>query len=61
MKEITEIARGTASDGNIVANLIDGTAAAPTTIISNEAELNTLVNSNRVFFNSLAAITDLDC
>merc|ERR1712051_339641 len=45
----------------IVPNLIDGTAAAPTTIISNEAELNTLVNSNRVFINALAEITSLDC
>ena len=61
MREVTEIARATAANGAIVANLLDGTAAAPTTIISNEAELNTLVNSNRVFINSLAAITDLDC
>jgi len=61
LKELTAIARGTASDGDTAANLIDGTAANPTIIISNEAELNTLVNSNRVFINSLAAITDLDC
>ena len=61
MREVTEIARATAANGAIVANLLDGTAAVPTTVISNEAELNTLVNSNRVFFNSLAAITDLDC
>jgi len=61
LKELTAIARGTASDGDTAANLIDGTAASGTTIISNEAELNTLVNSNRVFINSLAAITDLDC
>merc|ERR1711956_91063 len=61
LKELTAIARGTASDGDTAANLIDGTAASGTTIISNEAELSTLVNSNRVFINSLAAITDLDC
>merc|ERR1711971_1086043 len=61
LREATEIARDATANGEIVANLIDGTAAAPTTIISNEAELNTLVNSNRIFINSLAAITSLDC
>merc|ERR1712088_131736 len=34
LREVTEIARATAANGAIVANLIDGTAAAPTTIIS---------------------------
>jgi len=61
LREVTQIARDATANGEIVANLIDGTAAAPTTIISNEAELNTLVNSNRIFINSLAAITSLDC
>merc|ERR1719400_2912783 len=61
LREVTEIARATAANGAIVANLLDGTAAVPTTVISNEAELNTLVNSNRVFINALAEITSLDC
>merc|ERR1711935_708803 len=59
LREVTELARNAAQ--NTAANLIDGTAAVPTAIITNEAELNTIVNSNRIFINALAEITSLDC
>ena len=59
MKEITDIARGTSSDGNIVANLAENPTT--NTAISNEGDLNTLVNSNRVFINAIAALSTLDC
>ena len=56
LKEVTAIARGTASDGTTAANLVDAG-----TNVNNEATLNTVVNSNRLFVNNLAAISDLAC
>jgi len=56
LREVTEVARATAADGNIAANLVDNNNN-----VANEAELNTLVNSNRNFINALATITDMDC
>jgi hypothetical protein len=58
LKEITDVARGAAADGATAANLVDNAAADS---VTNEAALNTLVNSNRVFINALAQITSLDC
>ena len=60
MKEVTAIARGTASDGTTAAALTDpGTGTGGN--VGGETRLNTVVNSNRVFVNSLAAISDLAC
>ena len=56
LKEVTAVARGTASDGTTAANLVDAG-----TNVNNEATLNTVVNSNRLFVNNLAAIADLAC
>ena len=56
LKEVTAIARGTTSDGTSTVNLEDAG-----TNVANEATLNTVVNSNRVFINNLAAISDLAC
>ena len=56
MRDITNVARDAAANGATAANLVDNAAN-----VANEAALNTLVNSNRVFINSLPAITDLDC
>ena len=56
LKEVTAIARGTASDGNTAVNLVDAG-----TNVAGEANLNTVTNSNRVFINNLAAISDLTC
>ena len=57
LKEVTAIARGTASDGTTAAALTDTSG----TSVGGETVLNTVVNSNRVFVNSLAAISDLAC
>ena len=57
MREVTQVARDAAANGATAANLVDVGPAA----INNEAALNTLVNSNRIFINALAAITSLDC
>ena len=57
LKEVTAIARGTASDGTTAAALTDTSG----TNVGGETVLNTVVNSNRVFVNSLAAISDLAC
>jgi len=59
LREVTEIARDAAANGATAANLQENPTT--NTAISNEAELNTIVNSNRLFINSIAAITDLDC
>ena len=59
LKEVTAIARGTASDGTTAAALTDSSSGS--TNIGGETRLNTVVNSNRVFVNSLAAISDLAC
>ena len=56
LKEVTAIARETASDGTSTVNLVDSG-----TTVSGEATLNTVVNSNRVYVNNLADITDLAC
>merc|ERR1712037_130476 len=56
LKEVTAIARGTASDGTTAAALTDAGSN-----VSGETNLNTVVNSNRVFINSLATIADLAC
>jgi hypothetical protein len=57
LREVTQVARDAAANGATAANLVDVGPAA----INNEAALNTLVNSNRIFINALAAITSLDC
>merc|ERR1712172_173579 len=59
LREVTEIARDATANGATAANLQENPTT--NTAISNEAELNTLVNSNRLFINALAAITSLDC
>ena len=56
LKEVTAIARGTASDGNTAVNLVDAGA-----FVTGETNLNTVTNSNRVFVNNFAAISDLAC
>ena len=60
LKEVTAIARGTASDGTTAAALTDSSSSG-TGNVGGETRLNTVVNSNRVFVNSLAAISDLAC
>ena len=59
MREVTQVARDAAANGNTAANLADVDAAGGN--INNEAALNTLVNSNRLFINALADITSMDC
>jgi hypothetical protein len=59
LREVTQVARDAAANGNTAANLADVDAAGGN--INNEAALNTLVNSNRLFINALAAITSMDC
>jgi len=59
LRDVTAIARGAAADGNLVAALAETPAANNN--LANEANLNTIVNSNRLFINALAAIDDLDC
>ena len=64
LKEVTAIARGTASDGTTAAALTDASTTVSGGITGNvggETTLNTVVNSNRVFVNSLATISDLAC
>ena len=56
MKEVTAIARGSTSDGTTAVSLVDAG-----TNVAGETTLNTVVNSNRVFINNLAAISDLSC
>lgn len=56
LRDVTGIARDAAANGNLVANLVDNGA-----FVANEANLNTIVNSNRLFINALAAIDSLDC
>ena len=58
VREITAIARGTAADGNTAAALANGAGAGQNTAAD---AANTVINSNRVFINSLAAIADLAC
>jgi len=60
LREITEVGRDVAANANINANL-DDVAVVPANNIDNEVELNTLVNSNRIFINALAEIEDMDC
>merc|ERR1712172_17145 len=52
LREATQVARATAADGDLTA------APAGTTGLAN---LNTIVNSNRIFINALEDITSLDC
>jgi len=60
LREVTQVARDAVANGATAANLVD--AGLPgTNNIDNEVALNTLVNSNRIFINALAAITSLDC
>jgi len=56
LREVTQVARDAAANGATAANLVDNGIA-----VANEGALNTLVNSNRIFINALAAITSLDC
>jgi len=60
LREITEVGRDAAANAAINANLADVNVVAPGNI-NNEVELNTLVNSNRIFINALAEIEDMDC
>jgi len=60
LRDVTGVARDAAANGNLAAALADTNAVAPGNI-NNEANLNTIVNSNRLFINALAAIDDLDC
>merc|ERR1739844_543654 len=55
LHEITKIARATASDGTTAAALSTATTGAGT----GATVANTIMNSNRVFINNLAAISDL--
>merc|ERR1712086_745544 len=48
LREVTELARDAVANGATAANLVDATAPAANAI-DNEVELNTLVNSNRIF------------
>ena len=56
LKEVTAIARETASDETSTVNLVDSGST-----VSGEATLNTVVNSNRVYVNNFAAIADFAC
>ena len=56
LKEVTAIARGTASDGTTAVSLVDAG-----TNVAGETTLNTVVNNNRVFINNLAAIKSGCC
>ena len=56
VKEITAVARGTASAGTSTVALTDAGS-----YVTGESTLNTVVNSNRVFINTLAALADLSC
>jgi len=58
LRDVTGIARDAAANGNLVANLNEPANGAA---VNNEAALNTIVNSNRLFINALAAIDNLDC
>ena len=60
MREVTQVARDAAANGETAANLADVNIVAAGNI-NNEAALNTLVNSNRLFINALADITSMDC
>ena len=63
MREATQVARATAADGDTAAALaITGTSVDGTVVaVGGLANLNTVVNSNRVFINALEDITSLDC
>ena len=62
MREVTQVARDADANGATAANLVDASlAGGGAAVIANQAPLNTLVNSNRIFINALAAITSLDC
>jgi len=56
LKEVTKIARTTSSDGTSTVTL--ATTGTATTGLTTA---NTVINSNRVFINSLASISDLAC
>jgi len=58
LRDVTGIARDAAANGNLMANLAE---PAGNNVIQNEGNLNTIVNSNRLFINALAAIDNLDC
>ena len=57
LKEITDIARGSAADGANIANL----NSPSNSVTAGIPDINTIVNSNRDFINSFAAIDSLDC
>merc|ERR1712008_542072 len=54
LKELTAIARGTTSDGTSTVSLVDSGST-----VTGETTLNTVINSNRIFVNSLATVSDL--
>merc|ERR1712083_1120395 len=56
LHEITKIARGTTSAGSTAVAL-----SSTVTTVTGWATANTVINSNREFINSLAAIADLAC
>ena len=68
MQEVLQVARTTSSDGNLVSALDDNfcpptatPGAAHCPYIYGQGDLNTIINSNRVFINELAAIPDVNC
>ena len=58
LRQITQLARANAADGNLVANLVDRAFQTGISDISGETLLNAIVNSNRIFINALIAILD---
>merc|ERR1712083_870737 len=56
LKEVTKVARGTASAGTTTVAL-----ASSISTVTGYANVNTVVNSNREFINSLANVADLAC
>ena len=60
MREITKIARDAEANGEISANLVDNAAPGGNSV-DGEDTINTVVNSNRIFINTLAEFENLDC
>jgi len=55
LRSVTDAARGTVAEGATAVALTTADAGAAAT------NANTVINSNRVFINTLAAISSLDC
>merc|ERR1712172_108183 len=55
LREVTQVARDADANGATAANLVDASlAGGGAAVIANQAPLNTLVDSNRIFINALA-------